>query len=191
MPTPHDILDDFPEYDSATRSEVDTMFDDEDFDAAYRQPQTAAVALANDDDRNEPTTAATAVDDDRIADEDAYERIGEYLIHFAASEFPLLGGKDFEDLVASIRDSGQTSPIMQTKDGLILDGRNRLRAIYQLRAEGHTIGPWVKTWDAADGQTEIEYILAANLHRRHLTDTERAMIAAELVPAIAIEAEEK
>ncbi len=179
MPTPHDILDDLNNYQPPTRSEATTMFDDEEeYDAAYRTPQTAAEAIV-DDNLDEPPAEPTA-------DDDGCESIGGYHIHPAATFFPLLTGGRFDELVASIRNSGQTSPIMQTEDGLILDGRNRLRAIQRLRKEGHEIEPWIDVWEPADGQTEGEYILAANLHRRHLTDDQRAMIVAELMPFIEI-----
>jgi hypothetical protein len=100
-------------------------------------------------------------------------------------------GERFAELVESIRESGQTAPIIQANDGSILDGRNRLLAIEQLRAEGHDIEPWIEQWEPEGGQTEGEFILAANLHRRHLTDDQRAMIVAELVPFIKAEAEER
>lgn len=48
--------------------------------------------------------------------------------HPAAGCFPLLSDKHLDELVVSIKKSGLLYAIVLTRDGLILDGRNRLRA---------------------------------------------------------------
>ena len=47
--------------------------------------------------------------------------------HPLANIFPLVEGPDFDELVADIREHGLHGPIV-LHEGMILDGRNRLRA---------------------------------------------------------------
>jgi hypothetical protein len=92
-------------------------------------------------------------------------------VHPAAELFPLMGGAEFDELVKDIRENGLVTPIVRTPDGLILDGRNRYRAcsaagvrpVYQ----EHGGEPW-------------RFVISTNLHRRHLTDSQRAMVAGRI-----------
>lgn len=92
--------------------------------------------------------------------------------HPAAELFPLMSGTDLDGLIADIRDHGQREPII-VHDGLILDGRNRYRACQQLGIE-----PLTTKWDR-DGTPEA-FVVSMNLHRRHLNEAQRGMIAARL-----------
>lgn len=92
--------------------------------------------------------------------------------HEATNLFPLLEGKEFEDLVTDIRQNGQLEPIW-TYQGEIVDGRNRYRACKELGIE-----PKVKEWNGKDSL--ISFIISLNLHRRHLNESQRAMVAARL-----------
>jgi len=94
--------------------------------------------------------------------------------HPAAMIFPLMEGGEFEQLVADIARQGQLVPIKVFQEK-ILDGRNRYRACERLNLD-----PQIEQWDGAD---PIAYVAAMNLHRRHLNDTQRAMIAARLANA--------
>jgi ParB-like chromosome segregation protein Spo0J len=94
-------------------------------------------------------------------------------IHEAAELFPLLEGSAFDDLVADIERHGLREPIMRTSDGKILDGRNRYRACL---AAGRD--PIFKTFRGPG--TAVQYVISANLHRRHLTTSQRSMIAAKI-----------
>jgi ParB-like chromosome segregation protein Spo0J len=103
------------------------------------------------------------------------ERIGKYKVHPVARLFPLLQGEEFEELKKSTREQGLHYPIVVTVDGILLDGRNRLRACLELGKE-----PGVQSY--RDDYTDLEdFILAANLFRRHLTDDQRVMIAADVL----------
>ena len=96
----------------------------------------------------------------------------EYQAHPAAEMFPLLEGAEFDALVTDIREHGLREPIT-LHDGMVLDGRNRYRACHELSIE-----PATEPWDA-DGTPEA-FVISKNLHRRHLNESQRAMIAARL-----------
>lgn len=96
------------------------------------------------------------------------EKICDYVIHRAASVFPLLEGDRFQSLVDSISEHGVQNPIVSYK-GEVLDGRNRLRAVMKLRDEGHTVDLPCVEWDAKCGLSATEWVAAQNLDRRHLS----------------------
>ena len=92
--------------------------------------------------------------------------------HPAAEIFPLMEGPTFDALVGDIREHGQREPIV-VLERLILDGRNRYRACQKLG-----IKPITVEWDGSG--TPEAYVISKNVHRRHLNETQRAMIAARL-----------
>jgi hypothetical protein len=96
------------------------------------------------------------------------ERIGKYRVHPAASMFPLLEGDEYENLRGSIETYGQFKPIVVQGD-LLLDGRNRLKACLELEVE-----PKVEQY--AGSLDPVDYILIANVDRRHLTPDVRSAI---------------
>ncbi len=93
-------------------------------------------------------------------------------VHPTAELFPLITGPEFESFVADIKANGQMDPIMLDQHGQVIDGRNRLRACERLGIEPRT--------DTYDGDDVDQYVVSHNLQRRHLTDSQRAMIAARL-----------
>jgi hypothetical protein len=92
-------------------------------------------------------------------------------VHEAAEMFPLMQGDVFESFVNDIRDNGLMEPIVLDSDGRLIDGRNRARACEQLK-----IVPSTKEFAGAI----VRFVITHNLHRRHLTDSQRAMVAARL-----------
>jgi predicted RNA methylase len=88
-----------------------------------------------------------------------------------------MSGQEFEDLVADIREHGLLDPILLTKDEKILDGRNRFAACLKAKVE-----PEFFDWEPARNQTEIDYVISVNLKRRHLNESQRAMVAAKAKP---------
>jgi hypothetical protein len=97
--------------------------------------------------------------------------LGDVEIHPAAQLFPLMQGAEFDELVADIVEHGLREPVVFTPDGELLDGRNRWRACAKAGVEParreETSEPWA-------------YVLSTNVHRRHLTEPQRAMIAARV-----------
>lgn len=95
-----------------------------------------------------------------------------YEVHEAAELFPLITGPDFEALVLDIIANGQMEPIVLDANDRIIDGRNRARA-----CERMGVAP---SWKRYEGADVVQFVVSHNLHRRHLTDSQRAMIAAKL-----------
>ena len=96
-----------------------------------------------------------------------------YPLHPAAELFPVMDEAAFAALVADIAAHGQREPIL-VLDGQVIDGRHRLRACEQLGLE-----PLVRQVSADDGDP-FGLVVSLNLHRRHLSEGQRAIIAARL-----------
>lgn len=104
--------------------------------------------------------------------------------HEVADIFPLMTGEEFDALKADIAVNGQREPIWLHPDGSIIDGRNRHRACIDLG-----IAPHFRTWDG--NGSLVAFVVSLNLHRRHLTSGQKAIIAAEILPMLEAEAKER
>ena len=93
--------------------------------------------------------------------------------HPLANLFPLIEGAEFEEFVADIRQSSVRDPIV-LYEGKILDGRNRYSASVQA-------GVPCPLRDY-DGHDPLGFVISLNLKRRHLDESQRAMVAARLAP---------
>ena len=78
---------------------------------------------------------------------------------------------DLVRLAEDIKEKGQSDPVI-TLDGKILDGRNRFKAC-QLNG----ITPRCEEYA---GDDPLGFVISHNLHRRHLTEPQRAMVAEKL-----------
>lgn len=94
--------------------------------------------------------------------------------HPVAALFPLMEGGDFAALVEDVLKNGLLQPIWLHRDGTILDGRNRYRACLAAGIEAQ-----FKTWAGPDSGI-VQLVTSLNLRRRHLTEEQRAFIAADL-----------
>lgn len=101
------------------------------------------------------------------------EKIGGYEIHQLASQFPLLDGYEFDELVESVLTNGLNEKIILCPFGTIVDGRNRLRACIKAK-----VNPQFRQLTEDDDILEI--VLDKNVRRRHLDSSQRAMFAATL-----------
>jgi ParB-like chromosome segregation protein Spo0J len=102
------------------------------------------------------------------------ERIGEYVVHPVAGLFPMLAGRDRDELSKSILENGLLVPVVIDGEGRVVDGRNRLSVCVE-----HDIQPELE--ELPEGVDPVGYIAAMNLHRRHLTTSQRAGLAARMV----------
>jgi ParB-like chromosome segregation protein Spo0J len=100
-------------------------------------------------------------------------------VHSAAMLFPLLEDEELRDLADDIRKKGLLHAIVLW-EGKILDGRNRKRACELAGVEPHYI-EWSGMGDPTD------WVIATNLYRRHLTTSQRALIAVALKKTYAAE----
>lgn len=100
--------------------------------------------------------------------------MAELQYHPLANIFPLMEGQELDALVEDIREHGLREPIIITPDRTILDGRNRYRACLLSGAEPrcHITNIPESEW--------ASYVVSLNLKRRHLTESQRATVAARL-----------
>lgn len=95
-----------------------------------------------------------------------------YEAHPYAGIIPRMGQAAFTELKTSIEEQGQLQPI-SIYQGMVLDGRERARACFELNIE-------VKTAVfRGDDVAALHAVLGGNLVRRHLSDNQRAAIGAE------------
>jgi hypothetical protein len=94
----------------------------------------------------------------------------EYYYH-PFNVFPVISDAELDELAEDIKANGLTHPII-VYEGKILDGRNRYLAC--------KIAGVTPDFFEYLGDTPIQFSLSLNLHRRHLTTSQRAAIAVEL-----------
>jgi hypothetical protein len=102
--------------------------------------------------------------------------------HPLADLLPMIRSEaEFGELVEDIRTKGLLSPIVLFQ-GMILDGRNRYKACSQLIEQG------AFEWDPkfhirhfhGDEVEAVAYVESLNVMRRHLSSSQRAVVAAKL-----------
>ena len=92
-------------------------------------------------------------------------------IHPIATIFPAMGDAEFQALKADIEQYGQREPIW-LYEGKVIDGRHRLRACEELGLTPRT--------EVYDGFDATAFVVSLNLHRRHLDESQRQLVAAKL-----------
>lgn len=95
------------------------------------------------------------------------------LWHDYANLFPMLDAAGQDALRADVQVHGVREAVIQF-EGRILDGRNRYMAARDLGLD-FPVAEFVGTPAEA-----LAYVLSTNLHRRHLTESQRAAVAAKL-----------
>lgn len=94
--------------------------------------------------------------------------------HPLACIFPLMGDADLAALADDIDANGLRDAVW-LYEGKILDGRNRYRACVL-----KDVDPRVEHYR---GKDPLGFVISKNLHRRHLTESQRAMVAANIATA--------
>jgi hypothetical protein len=95
-------------------------------------------------------------------------------VHPAAGDFPMMDKVALKELSDNIKANGQQFPItFWKKDGSLLDGRNRHAACLMAGIPPKT--------DLYEGDDPVGFILAANIHRRHLTPAEKRDLIDKLI----------
>lgn len=102
-------------------------------------------------------------------------------VHEAAKLFPI-DDESIGELADDIKKNGQQVPV-ETCGGKVIDGRRRIRACQIAGVE-----PITREVNPAD---PVAYVLSINLHRRHLTESQRAMIGAAVKEIYEKEAKER
>ena len=91
-------------------------------------------------------------------------------VHLTASLFPEMSPEEYASLKADIAEHGLIEPI-RTHKGQILDGRHRYKACQELG-----IKPRFQAWRG----DPVALVWSANSARRHLTQSQRAMLIVKL-----------
>jgi hypothetical protein len=109
----------------------------------------------------------------------------EYEFHPFANAFPMMSDQEHTQLVADIKANGLKEEI-SLYQGKILDGRNRYKALVEL---GIDVEGFVREEDNLDDyggylfnddESALAFVISKNLMRRHLDESQRAMVAAKL-----------
>lgn len=100
--------------------------------------------------------------------------------HPVANIFPMMSAEEFDALKADIATNGLVEPIW-THENKIIDGRNR----YQV-CEAVGIKPRFQKW-SGEGSL-VQFVVSLNLKRRHLTSSQKAVVAEEIEKLLAEEA---
>src|SRR4029077_10920256 len=105
-------------------------------------------------------------------------------IHTYAAIFPQMSGPEFDGLCGAILRDGLDEPIV-LHEGQILDGRHRYLACLSRQVQ-----PRFRTYDGDCGSA-LNFVVAKNTQRRHLTEGQRAMVATRLKPLFEEEARQR
>ncbi|MGJ4893745.1 MT-A70 family methyltransferase [Bradyrhizobium oligotrophicum] len=93
--------------------------------------------------------------------------------HPFANLFPMLSEAELAELASDIAANGQAETVKLHK-GMILDGRNRYAACALKR-----LGVSTEIFEG-DDRAALNWVISKNLKRRHLNESQRAMVAAKL-----------
>ena len=93
--------------------------------------------------------------------------------HDYANLFPMMNTEEIKMLCQDMQEHGyDVSQPITLFNGLILDGRNRQKA-------ADTVGI-VPEYEEYTGNDPLAFVISHNLHRRHLNETQRAIVANRL-----------
>ncbi len=93
-------------------------------------------------------------------------------IHPYADLFPMMNDTEFVALCEDIKENGLRDPII-IYENTILDGRNRWKACQETKSPHR--------FQNYHGNDPKAFVISKNFHRRHLNESQRAMLAAKLL----------
>lgn len=99
----------------------------------------------------------------------ALKQTTEYQFHELSDIFPMMSEPEYRELKNDIQENGLIEPIW-LYEGKIIDGRNRYRACKELDRE-------IEARDYTGHPSPLALVISLNLKRRHLNESQRAMIA--------------
>jgi hypothetical protein len=107
------------------------------------------------------------------------KKVPELTLHPLCEIIPPCTDEEFNELKEDIKKNGLQMPI-KIFDAKILDGRSRHKACLELQGEGHSV-EFKRDHFTGDANAAIAYVISMNVKRRHLSASQRALIAARLV----------
>ena len=114
---------------------------------------------------------------------DFKEWIGEYPVHQVASLFPMIDDDALNALAEDIKKNGQREPIIvayldeaMIDEPVVIDGRNRHAACKLAGIEPEFKFVMSLNDRELSPQVIADWIISHNLHRRHLTTSQKAMV---------------
>ena len=114
---------------------------------------------------------------------DFKEWIGEYPVHPVASLFPMIDDDALNALAEDIKKNGQREPIIvayldeaMIDEPVVIDGRNRHAACRLAGVEPEFKFVMSLNDRELSPQVIADWIISHNLHRRHLTTSQKAMV---------------
>lgn len=103
----------------------------------------------------------------------------EMKFHEVANIFPMMSSDEYQQLVIDVKANGLKEPIWLYQDEII-DGRNRYKACGDVGVD-----PRFREWDG--NGSLVSFVVSLNLSRRHLTSSQKAMIALDVEKQLADE----
>lgn len=104
-----------------------------------------------------------------------------FKIHPAANIFPMMSDAEFAAHLADVDEIGLRTVLKFRgtcwDDAELVDGRNRLKALVELGLDYRDHSELIHPEDMPD---VLGFVLSLNLHRRHLSESQRAMVAANV-----------
>jgi site-specific DNA-methyltransferase (adenine-specific) len=142
------------------------------------------VSRATERDKAAPKNGVRPTAADNVLRRTALPGLDHGLTYHAASLlFPMMDENELQVLAEDIKESGQNQPVV-LHGKVVLDGKNILAAC---KLAG--VQPRFAQWEGTGSPTV--WIVSQNLNRRHLSSSQRAVIALKLLPIFKSEARDR
>jgi hypothetical protein len=126
-------------------------------------------------DPDQDNASATVRQFDNAATNEPHGDLGrapmDLIFHEFADVFPMLNAEKLGELAQDISKHGLRDSVV-LHEGKILDGRSRYLACQQARTQPQ--------FEDFTGDDALGFVLSRNLHRRHLDESQRAMVTAKI-----------